>query len=443
MPGYLAEYLASRSKPLNTHQLLEETGLGISRSTMCRYLQAARDQGLVEMQGNARNAVFTATQGPKLAVLREQLAMPLDKRPVVSYDEGFVEDYVPNHSRYLTQAQIQRLHHQCRPGTAAFATLDPHDRSLFMCGLSFASSSLEGNPYDMAATEKLIELGQQKKGASRSETTMVLNHHEAVRYLVDNIHFPRLKNDVSVSTFDIKSLHTLLSQYLLKNPEMCGAIRNSAVTIRDSSYVPLAYREHIERAFTTVVDKAKVIEDPYEQAFFLLVHLPYLQPFEDCNKRTARVACNIPLLKGGVIPMSWMDVDHRAYIEGTIGVYERNNVSLLAEVFVAGYIRASERFNAMQKSCEPSETQVRYRSEIKSTVRAVVHGDDVDLSNEINPADMEEFNLLVQQELRQLRDLNPGALIRLKLTEQDVLVWMRRTPSVTSAEVLRRERQRA
>jgi hypothetical protein len=443
IPAHLAEHLASRSRPLSLQELMDEVGLPVSRATMFRYLVAARDQGLVIMSGQARRSVWTATHGPRLAVLRQQLALPVEKRPVVAYEEGFVDEYVPNKTTYLTSDQIKRLHDQCKPGSAAFATLSPHDRSLFMCGLSFASSRLEGNPYDLAATEKLIEMGQEKIGASPTETTMVLNHHEAVRYLVDNIHFPRLKNDVTVSTGDVKSLHSLLSAYLLKDPMMCGCIRHSAVRIKDSSYVPLAFREHIERAFTALIDKARLIEDPYEQAFFLLVHIPYLQPFEDCNKRTARVACNIPLLKSGVVPMSWMDVDHHAYIEGTLGVYERNNTSLLAEVFVDGYIRASERFNVMQRSCEPNETLVRYRSEIKATVRSVVLGGDVDVSDEVAPADLDEFNLLVQQELKQIEALSPGALIRFKLTENDAKAWMAHLPVFSAGENVQRERQRA
>ena len=39
------------------------------------------------------------------------------------------------------------------------------------------------------------------------------------------------------------------------------------------------------------------INDAFEQAFFLMVHIPYLQAFEDINKRVSRLSANIPLIK--------------------------------------------------------------------------------------------------------------------------------------------------
>jgi len=38
----------------------------------------------------------------------------------------------------------------------------------------------------------------------------------------------------------------------------------------------------------------------------LLVHLSYLQPFEDVNKRVARLAANIPLVKHNLCPLSFI-----------------------------------------------------------------------------------------------------------------------------------------
>ena len=69
------------------------------------------------------------------------------------------------------------------------------------------------------------------------------------------------------------------------------------VGITHSSYRPIDNRFVIEEEFEVLVAKATAITDPFEQAFFLLVHLPYLQTFADANKRTSRIASNIPLLK--------------------------------------------------------------------------------------------------------------------------------------------------
>jgi hypothetical protein len=52
------------------------------------------------------------------------------------------------------------------------------------------------------------------------------------------------------------------------------------------------------------------------------VQLPYLQPFGDVNERASRRAANIPLIKGNLVPLSFIDVPESVYIDGLIGVYE-------------------------------------------------------------------------------------------------------------------------
>jgi len=42
--------------------------------------------------------------------------------------------------------------------------------------------------------------------------------------------------------------------------------------------------------------KAAAIRNPVEAAFFLWIHVAYLQAFADGNKRTGRLSANMPLL---------------------------------------------------------------------------------------------------------------------------------------------------
>ena len=39
-----------------------------------------------------------------------------------------------------------------------------------------------------------------------------------------------------------------------------------------------------------------------------MVHIPYLQPFEDVNKRVSRLGANIPLIKHNLSPLSFIDM---------------------------------------------------------------------------------------------------------------------------------------
>jgi Fic family protein len=76
---------------------------------------------------------------------------------------------------------------------------------------------------------------------------------------------------------------------------------------------------------------------PFEQAFFVTLHLPYLQPFEDVNKRVSRLAANIPFIHHNLCPLSFMDVPEDLYINGLRGVYELNRIELMRDVFVWTY----------------------------------------------------------------------------------------------------------
>lgn len=434
----IARYLAERSRPQTLRSIIEGMGFEeIHRSTVWRWIKAAQDAGLVEMQGDKKSSIWNASEEMRRMVLREQLSEPLAKKALVPYEEGFLEEYEPNKTMYLSKRDIERMHAQCPVGSAEFSKLIPRDQSLFFCGLPYASSSLEGNGYDLIATENLLINGIVKEGASIQETTMVRNHYEAARFLIDNIHFPSQRNDVMTSMMDIKSIHGLLSTNLLKNPAMCGSLRRTPVRINQSAYIPLSVPESIERAFSIICDKASKIEDPFEQAFFLTVHLPYLQPFEDCNKRTARVACNIPLLRRGVVPMSWMDVSHEDYTNGIMGIYEHNNTTLLSEVFVDGYLHSSARFEQMKKEAIPNEVETRYRGARKQLVRSIVLDNNTTLPDEVRRSDLEPFRVYVEQELGLLRAGNIGALRRNNLKEGDVEIWLRENEELDSAPVER------
>ena len=89
----------------------------------------------------------------------------------------------------------------------------------------------------------------------------------------------------------------------------------------------------IEECFRQLLDKAALIPDPFEQAFFALVQLPYLQPFLDVNKRVSRLAANLPLIRANLCPLSFVDVPIHAYVDGLLGVYELNRIELLRDVF--------------------------------------------------------------------------------------------------------------
>lgn len=159
----------------------------------------------------------------------------------------------------------------------------------------------------------------------------------------------------------------------MANPEQEGTLRVGQVGITNTVYTPVAIPQKIDEYFNLLLDKATAIADPFEQAFFTMVHIPYLQPFGDMNKRTSRMAANIPLIKHNLCPLSFVDVPQQAYIEGTLAVYELRRVELLRDVFVAAYERSCEQYRVVRDSVPPPDSiRVQYRSQLRDVIQTMV-----------------------------------------------------------------------
>jgi len=104
-----------------------------------------------------------------------------------------------------------------------------------------------------------------------------------------------------------------------------------------------------------------------------MVQLPYLQPFDDVNKRVSRLAANIPFIKRNVSPLSFTDVPRATYTDAVLGVYEMNRVELLRDVFTWAYERSAARYVAVRQSLgEPDPFRLNYRSALRTVVAEIV-----------------------------------------------------------------------
>src|SRR5262249_50755318 len=152
-----------------------------------------------------------------------------------------------------------------------------------------------------------------------------------------------------------------------------GRLRTTPVAIGASAYVPTGNPQLIEAMFNRLVDVGGVIRNPFEQSFFLMVHLPYLQPFVDVNKRTSRLAANIPLIQRNLVPLSFLDVPEQTYIDGLIGVYELRRVELLRDLYVWSYERSARQYKTVRDSLpEPDPFRLRYRAALTEAVGDIV-----------------------------------------------------------------------
>ncbi|WP_338325369.1 Fic family protein [Lacisediminimonas profundi] len=362
---------------------------------------------------------------PEGAEIEAHVRQPRQLRQPVGYKTEFLEQYHPNVTAYLPQRLRDQLRvlgrssaEQAPAGTFARDILNR-----LLIDLSWASSQLEGNTYSRLDTARLIEFGQVAEGKDSLETQMILNHKNAIEYLVRDPEHAGLTVDTIIA------LHALLSDGLLADPAGCGRIRNHAVGIGGSVYLPIALPQRLEELLGIVIQMAAEIHDPFEQAFFLMVHLPYLQPFEDVNKRVSRVAANIPFIRHNLCPLSFIDVPQQAYVNAMIGVYELNRIELLRDVFVWAYERSCQQYVAVKQNLVPPDIfRLRYRQALGEVVAAIVRSGEPAtepavrsrLPAAVAAADRTHFVALV---LAEFKALHSGNAVRFGIRPLEFAGW--------------------
>ena len=453
---HILKLLEAKSE-INFNDVAEASGLSktneADRRAIGRSFKDLVDRGIIDGRGVARaRTYFRKTGIPALPMLpkavleilddpfkeiqlskeSEKLIQYLSKtikaRKPVGYNQDFLRSYVPNSTFYLSKAQRDELLKigkvEDKDRTAGTYARNILNRLLI--DLSWNSSRLEGNTYSLLETKRLIESGESATGKDATETQMILNHKEAIEYIVNSV----LEDDINSQA--VRSIHALLSENLLGDPSASGRVRQIAVGIANTTYLPLDNPHVLAECFQLYIDKLNQIQDPFEQSFFSLVHLSYLQAFEDVNKRTARLVANIPLIKKNLRPLSFIDVDQVAYVKSLIGIYEKNDVSLLRDLYMWAYNRSSQKYSAIQQSMgEPNLLKMKYRAAIHEIIHGIVlekiagHDlvfyiqDKLEKTN-LPKDDSKELFKLIEMEIASLHD---GNIARYKIRPSEYEAW--------------------
>lgn len=161
----------------------------------------------------------------------------------------------------------------------------------------------------------------------------------------------------------------------------------------------------------------------------MMVHMPYLQPFADINKRPSRLAANLPLFRANLCPLPFLDVPEQAYSRATQGVYEMTRVELPRDLYVWAYERSTQEYLAIKQNlAEPDPVRLAWRDLIKSIVREVVQkpGQDtltiVAHAVEVHVPVAERGNVRVMV-IEELRRLHEGAPARYGLRPSEFSLW--------------------
>lgn len=191
--------------------------------------------------------------------------------------------------------------------------------------LSWKSSQIEGNTYSLLETERLLKEKLTAAGKTKEEAIMLLNHKEAIDFIVENPDFM-----VPVTVSNIESIHNLL----VKELAVGKSIRNRRVGISGTNYRPLDNEFQLREAMEATCALVNKKDSIFEKALLILLLLSYIQPFMDGNKRTARIVSNAILLNLNHCPLSFRTVDSIEYKKAMLLFYEQNNVSRFKEIFI-------------------------------------------------------------------------------------------------------------
>jgi len=434
--------LSKSNSMLSISEIRKQTGLAIGHRTLIRRLAKLVDDGIIKRTGEKRGIAYQiAIKGrepeqpaesaliPLTTESREILTLvnlPQINRTPVGYERSFLTLYQPNVTSYLTADEKKKLAESGKTArqNEPAGTYAKDILQRLLIDLSWNSSRLEGNTYSLLDTERLISMGEVADNKSAKDAQMILNHKEAIEFLVAN------SEDIGFNRYTLLNIHALLSNNLLPDPAASGRLRTFGVGIQQSVYTPLGIPPVIEEMFDLLLEKVSRIEDPFEQAFFMMVQLPYLQPFDDVNKRVSRLAANISLTNKNLIPISFVDVPDSLYIKGILAVYELNRIELLKDVFLWAYERSSARYSALRQSLgEPDPFRIKYRDAIRSLIAEIVpvglgYKEAIHLIDkkvaEIPEKDQSRFRETVETELMSLHE---GNIARYQIRPFQFLQW--------------------
>lgn len=418
--------------------------VGLNRRTLLRRIELMKDRGQIITRGSGNKIYYQVSEGrpvPEFSTETEKLLsyihQPISKRKPIGYDPNFLDSYKPNETFYLSPSIREQLktmgrskfqqHPRLHQPTGQERVGGTYVRNIYhqlLVDLSWASSHLEGNTYSRLDTLNLIDFGQVAVGKDLKETQMILNHKAAIEMLVENA------DRIDFDTYTIFTLHANLSYNLLPNALDSGRLRDGPVEISGTTYLPMAIPDHIQSTFHKMLKKASEITDPYEQSFFIMVHLPYLQPFIDVNKRVSRLASNIPFVRQDLCPLSFIDVEEKAYMDGLIAIYELNSVDILREVYLWAYERSCQRYaGIIQSMAEPDPLRLRYRDIISAVVKTIVEkmekptAEAVDKVLHEYPYNPVDHNALQEMILQEFNYLHEGNIGRYSLTPSQYYKW--------------------
>ena len=301
-------------------------------ATVKRTLQSLISEGYIQFIGNGKSTKYCLSISYSIIApinLETYFLKEIDERQIRSDFNLILIDEVLNSTQLFSEGELERLNNlqSVFKHNTSNLTEDEFNREFerLAIDLSWKSSQIEGNTYSLLETELLLREKQTAAGKTKDEAIMLLNHKEALDFILSN------KDYVNpLTTSRIEDLHSIL----MKELKVGRNIRKRRVGISGTNYKPLDNEFQIREALQAMCNLINSKTNVFEKALLSLVLISYIQPFEDGNKRTARIISNAILMNEGFCPISFRTIDSIEYKKAMLVFYEQNNITPFKMIFV-------------------------------------------------------------------------------------------------------------
>jgi len=328
-----------KQKTVSNSDIVAFLGNKISRFTILRDLDFLLKEELIKKNGKGRNinySLFSDSVINSFVDVENYFKKGPDERKAkVEFDgetikelpklflEKELEELKNNNDKYLERVKKMS------------ETLFKKEVERLTIELSWKSSKIEGNTYSLIDTEILIKDRKEAFGHNKEEAIMILNHKNAIDYIFNN-----KKEFKKIDLFLIEKIHELLTRGL----NVKKGIRTSPVRITGTRYTPIKDKNNIVNVLNLILDEINSLKDPFSKALGLILMISYVQPFEDGNKRTARIMGNAILLANNICPISYRSINEADYKKGVILFYEQNSACFFKELFIEQFKFAVDNY---------------------------------------------------------------------------------------------------
>lgn len=330
----IIEFIKNHPK-CTSQEILDGLNLNISIATLRRKLQELVAEDLINAIGELKSRKYEISNGYNIIrsiEVDQYFEKEIDERIIQDkFNSELISQTLKNISIFTNTEldQLNNLQEKFKSNSSKLSKSEyKNELERLAIDLSWKSSQIEGNTYSLLETERLLKDKETAAGKTKDEATMLLNHKDALDFIINN---PNYINPLNVSS--IEDIHSIL----VKELDISRNIRSRRVGISGTNYKPLDNEFQIKEAVESMCTLINSKKNVFEKALLSLVLISYIQPFSDGNKRTARIISNAILINNHFCPISFRTIDSIEYKKAMLVFYEQTNISPFKKVFIGQF----------------------------------------------------------------------------------------------------------